>query len=322
MRASGLRCKVGAVPTPLRQALLAALPGQDRVVLRITGEDGPRFLQGLLSADLGLATPGHAIPAALLTVKGKIVSEIIVLAPAEDALWLAVPRALVDGVQAQLEGHVIMDDVVIERTEFALGLVVGEAEGQGAGPTDALVAFAATHPLAGRLVAGPAAPLAAWLAAQGDALDEREFTRRRIAEARPAWAHELVPDHFPPELGFVDAVSYTKGCYMGQEPLSRIHNRGQVNRVMVRVEGPALGSGASSEPSEPLELVIGDEVVGTWTSRVDTQGLAIVKRKHAEPGRELHTRRGERVVVRSGPLGDDPGGAGRTVTKVQLGGRR
>lgn len=307
--------------TLLRQALLAALPGQDRVVLRITGEDGPRFLQGLLSADLGLAVPGHAIPAALLTVKGKIVSEIIVLAPHEDgALWLAVPRALADAVQAQLEGHVIMDDVVIERTELALGLVVGVgAEGQGEVLPDGLLGFAATHPLAGRLVAGPAAPLAAWLAAQGDALDELEFTRRRIAEARPAWAHELTPDHFPPELGFVDAVSYTKGCYMGQEPLSRIHNRGQVNRVMVRVEGPALGSGASSEP---LELVIGDEVVGTWTSRADTQGLAIVKRKHAEPGRELHTRRGERVVVRSGPLGDDPGGAGRTVTKVQLGGRR
>lgn len=303
--------------TPLRQALLAALPGQDRVVLRITGEDGPRFLQGLLSADLGLATPGHAIPAALLTVKGKIVSEIIVLAPDEHASWLAVPAALVDAVQAQFEGHVIMDDVVIERTELALGLVVGAgAEGQGAALPDGLVGFAATHPLAGRLVAGPAAPLAAWLAAQGDPLDEHEFTLRRIAEARPAWAHELVPDHFPPELGFVDAVSYTKGCYMGQEPLSRIHNRGQVNRVMVRVEGP------ERDGREPLELVIGDEVVGTWTSRAGAQGLAIVKRKHAEPGRELHTRSGERVVVRSGPLGDDPGGAGRTVTKVQLGGRR
>jgi hypothetical protein len=307
---------VGAVPTPLRQALLAALPGQDRVVLRVTGEDGPRFLQGLLSADLDQAVPGHAIPAALLTVKGKIVSEIIVLAPHEDgALWLAVPRVLVDAVQAQLEGHVIMDDVVIERTELALGLVVGVGPETTPLP-DALAAFAVTHPLAGSLVAGPLDSLAAWLAAQGDALDEHEFTQRRIAEARPAWGHELVPDHFPPELGFVDAVSYTKGCYMGQEPLSRIHNRGQVNRVMVRVEGPEVAA------SEPLELLLGDEVVGSWTSRAGVQGLAIVKRKHAEPGRELHTRAGERVLVRSGPLGDDPGGAGRTVTKVQLGGRR
>lgn len=303
------------MPTPLRQALLAALPGQDRVVLRITGDDGPRFLQGLLSADLGLAAPGHAIPAALLTVKGKIVSEIVVLAPHEDALWLAVPRALVDAVQAQLEGHVIMDDVTIERSELALALLVGEGSETAALPAE-LVGFVATHPLAGRLVAGPLAALETWLPTQGDALDEHEFTLRRIAEARPAWGHELAPDHFPPEVGFVDAVSYTKGCYMGQEPLSRIHNRGQVNRVMVRVEGPEVAA------SEPLELLLGDEVVGSWTSRAGTQGLAIVKRKHAEPGRELHARTGERVLVRSGPLGDDPGGAGRTVTKVQLGGRR
>jgi hypothetical protein len=55
---------------------------------------------------------------------------------------------------------------------------------------------------------------------------------------------------------------------------------------------------------------------------VGERGLAIVKRKHAEPGKQLHTGEGMAVIVRSGPLGDDPGGPSRTVTKVQLGGRR
>lgn len=301
------------MPTPLRHVLLAELPGQDRVVLRVTGDDGPRFLQGLLSADLGSAEPGQAIPATLLTVKGKIVSEVLVLIVSEGELWLAIPRALVDAVQAQLEGHVIMDDVTIERLDHALALVLGEGL-----PASSHPRFTTAHPLAGSIVAGPAEPLRAWLAEQaGEAIDEPTFTAARIAQARPAWDHEITPDHFPPEVGFVDAVSYTKGCYLGQEPLSRIHNRGQVNRVMVQVDAAQAVEGQG-----PIELVIGDEVVGEWTSRAGVQGLAIVKRKHAAPGRELHTRAGVAVIVRSGPLGDDPGGQGRTLTKVQLGGRR
>ena len=75
-------------------------------------------------------------------------------------------------------------------------------------------------------------------------------------------------------------------------------------------------------PTQPIELFIGEDPVGEWTSRVGLRGLAILKRKHAEAGKRVHTAAGLDLVVRSGPLGDDPGGPGRTVTKVQLGGRR
>ncbi|MFV8756058.1 YgfZ/GcvT domain-containing protein [Nannocystaceae bacterium ST9] len=309
------------MPTPLRHVFLAEVPGQDRVLLRLTGDDAPRFLQGLLTADVGQLTVGRALPAALLTVKGKIVSEVIVLSPRDAEIWLAIPRELVDAVQAQLEGHVIMDDVVIERLDHALALVWGGSIEPSMASLAGVVSFATEHPLHGHLLVGPRTELDAWLSGQGGELvDAPTFTALRIDQARPAWGHELVPDRFPPEVGFVDAVSYTKGCYMGQEPLSRIHNRGQVNRVMVRVEAER----APDESTGSIELFLAEseDPVGEWTSRVGARGLAIIKRKHAEPGKPLRTASGVALKVSSGPLGDDPGGPGRTVTKVQLGGRR
>jgi folate-binding protein YgfZ len=208
-----------------------------------------------------------------------------------------------------------MDDVTIERLDpanHALALVWG-------GAVDASVqSFTTEYPLHGTLLVGTLDPLRTWLSGQGsEPIDDATFTTLRIEQARPAWGREVVPDRFPPEVGFVEAVSYTKGCYMGQEPLSRIHNRGQVNRVMVRVEAERAPQG-----SGPIELFIGEDPVGEWTSWAGEQGLAIVKRKHAESGKQLRTGEGIVVVVRSGPLGDDPGGPSRTVTKVQLGGRR
>ena len=311
----------------IRHALLADLPHQDRALVRLTGEDATRFLQGLLTADVGELTPGQATPAALLTIKGKIVSEIWVLAIDEDEPWLAVPAELGDVVAKQLDDHIIMDDVELERLDHACMAVW--AEGQASAPDlgpipEGLRVFRAKHPLPGLLVVGPAAALAelAGSGQVGSAADVEAFTAARIETRRPAWGHELRADRFPPEVGFVDAVSYDKGCYMGQEPLSRIHNRGQVNRVMVAVEFE--GAIASAGPVD-LRAADSDKVLGELTSWVQAgRGLAIVRRAQAKSGTELRTAPdGVALKVVTGPLGDDPGGPGRAKTAtVSLGGRR
>ncbi len=328
--------------TSLRYALLDTLPHQARRVLQVTGEDALRFLQGLLSADVGELTPGRLTPAVLLTIKGKVVSEVWVAAASEDEPWLLIPEDLADAVIASLDAHIIMDDVELEVLEGHACALVWGASGadpklpapSGAAHPGAVNVFMCTHPLAGRLLIGPPALLRSSL--EQDELesgDEVTFTRARVEQARPAWGHELAAGSFPPEIGFVDAVSYTKGCFMGQEPLSRIHNRGQVNRVMVRVRATGRPPGDTS-----VELSEGEgRVVGQWTSWVSDDvhdvhddasavtGLAIVKRKFAEPGTRL--RAGEiDVEVCSAPLGDDPGrggasGGGKSAT-VSLGGRR
>lgn len=308
---------------PVHHAVFASLPNQARALVRVTGEDALRFLQGLLTADVAELTPGRATPAALLTVKGKIVSEVWVLAVSEDEPWLAIPEELGAAVIEKLDGHIIMDDVELEPLPDHGCAIVWRDEGVLAvadvATREGVLAFEAKHPLPGVLLVGPREAIASL---GGDDIGERAdadaFTAARISHGRPAWGHELAVDRFPPEVGFVEAVSYEKGCYLGQEPLSRIHNRGQVNRVMVRVQLDALPS-----EGEAIELRAGDTEAGSLTSWNSARvGLAIVKRAHAKPGTQL--RAGDiAVTVVSGPLGDDPGRGGRTQTAtVTLGGKR
>jgi tRNA-modifying protein YgfZ len=314
------------VTATIRHALLATLPSQARAVVRVTGDDSRRFLQGLLSADVGELTPGRATAATLLTVKGKIISEVLVLAVAEDEPWLALPAEIAQAVIAKLDAHIIMDDVELEPLPDHECAIAWTDAGTltpdqlGSLPAD-VRAFTASHPLPGVVLVGSGSALAALdqtLDSIGELADADQFNAARIAHARPAWGFEIGEERFPPEVGFVDAVSYDKGCYLGQEPLSRIHNRGQVNRVMVRVTLSAL-----PDSPLPLTLEVNDVVVGELTTHVPAlDGLAIIRRVHAKPGAQL--RAGELIVtVVSPPLGDDPGRAGRQGTApMALGGRR
>jgi folate-binding protein YgfZ len=307
------------VTSPIYRALLSELPSQSRTIVRVTGDDAVRFLQGLLTADVADLAPGSAHPATLLTVKGKIVSEVWVLAVDDDERWLAVPEAIGADIIAKLDDHIIMDDVSLERLPEQACVIVWRAEPRLRAPElgslpAGVRAFEATHPLPGVLLVGPEAELRS--IGVGEPADIDAFTAARIAHARPAWGFEITPDHFPPEVGFVDSVSYEKGCYLGQEPLSRIHNRGQVNRVMVRVR---LSAPIAS--TLPIELTKDSRAAGELTSVAGQEGLAIVRRNVAQPGTKLIAGELE-VEVLTPPLGDDPGGPGRTTTAtVKLGGR-
>jgi folate-binding protein YgfZ len=328
------------VTSPIRRALLAELPSQSRTIVRVTGDDAVRFLQGLLTADVAELAPGSARAATLLTVKGKIISEVWVLAVDDEECWLAVPDSVADDIITKLDGHIIMDDVQLEPLpEQACAIVWRASAADGRGQASAadgrgqdgarlhareleplpagVRAFEATHPLPGVLLVGPESVLRT--TSLGEPADADAFTAARIAHARPAWGFEITPDHFPPEVGFVDAVSYDKGCYLGQEPLSRIHNRGQVNRVMVRVR---LSTAPSSVLSNlPIELTADSRPAGQLTSVAGLEGLAIVRRNVAHPGTRLAAGELEVEVVTQ-PLGDDPGGPSRTTTAtVKLGGR-
>lgn len=295
---------------------LDALAHQDRRLLRFAGADMRRFLQGLLSADLNTLWPGHAAPAALLTVKGKLVSEAIVLCGADESIGLAVPAEIADQVLALIDRHIIMDDVTVSLDAAQRFALVWP---ESAGASEGVARYATRHPAPGRLLVGEEAALQAALAGF-TAADENSWNLHRIAAAAPAWGHEITADSFPPEVGFVAAVSYEKGCYMGQEPLARIHARGQVNRVMVQVQAAALPSGpvTLSTPERPA--------AGRWTtwasSPAGAVGLAIVHRSLARPGAMLTAEGVGEVEVCSGPQGDDPGVPGKQrAATVQLGKR-
>ncbi|MBV1858735.1 MAG: hypothetical protein KUG77_10015 [Nannocystaceae bacterium] len=283
-------------PVAVLGASLQDLPHQHRRVLRLHGADTHRFLQGSVSADVSKGIRGRAIEATLLTVKAKIVSELIVLVQDDTTVDLLVPTDTFEAVESHLDRHIIMDEVEVSRRE---DMVVAAVWGEGLPEANGRLRWSCTHPVHGQLLVGTAQEMAGALA-DVSAADAAAFASHRVEAGAPGWGFEVTPDRFPPEVGFVGAVSYDKGCYLGQEPLARIHARGQVNRVMVRVsiEGKAKAPLALAHVDRPE--------AGTLTTVAGDVGLAVIRRSFAEAGQTL-TADGVTVTVRSGPLGDDPG---------------
>ncbi len=290
-----------------------------RRLLVLEGEDTERFLQGTVSQDVAKIEDGEARPASLLTVKGKLVSDAIMMRLGEDRYGMAVPASLADEVYANLDRHIIMDEVEVS-VDAQAALAWSSAPVQAAG----VRAFKTSYPAAGHLLIGAPAALAAALA-DAHALEDAAWARQRIEQGVPAWGFEIEAGRFPPEVGFVDSVSYDKGCFMGQEPLARIHARGQVNRVLVRVEAPA----GTTAPALPAALEHAEQgEVGQLTTVAAAGegeglvGLAVLRRKVSDRGTVV-TAGDATFSVASAPLGDDPGMGGRhTTSTVKLGGPR
>ncbi|MEM7154943.1 MAG: hypothetical protein AAF799_19000 [Myxococcota bacterium] len=307
----------------VRYALLHEIPGQSRARLRLHGPDTRRFLQGTLTADVESLREGQALAGALCTVKGKLVTEVVLLAGAsEEEVFVLVPESLGDDIAQHFDKHIIMDEVEVE-SQGSVGLALAWSTDSEAPPAiEGQAGYVTRHPAPGRLLVGDDAELRGLLAAHEDAGVEG-WNAHRVASASPAWGQEIEADFFPPEIGFVYAVSYDKGCFLGQEPLARIHARGQVNRVMVRVK-------AAAAPTEAVAIGTADKPnSGRWTTwaSVDdgVQGLAIVRRAVAEAGTPLVSVGDSPIELEvvSGPLGDDPGvGNRKRSATVKLGGRR
>lgn len=243
----------------------AIFPLADRALLEVRGGDRIRFLQGQLTHDVaGLdpAGPRSGCQALLLTAQGRIVADLHVLAR-PDELWLeteaGAPLAL-----AGAEGWVAAFGW---SGETALQLFVPAA-----------AAGAAAEAL--RAAGGPLE--AAW----GDA---RALEVLRIEAGIPRGGAELGEDVLPAEARLVErAVSFTKGCYTGQEVVARMHSRGRVGHLLVGLALPA--DGALPAPGAPL-LHDGAKV-GALTSVARSPaagaiGLGFVRSAHAEPGTEL-----------------------------------
>jgi folate-binding protein YgfZ len=277
---------------------------QARAVLRLRGPDTTRFVQGTVTADVAAVRPGFAVAAALLTVKAKIVTDLVVLPVGEGTLDLLVPAELAEEIAALLDRHIIMDQVEVERRDDVV-VAATWADDEEDAPTmhDMVTTYLARHPIPGRLIVGTQGAVAAALS-EIERATEEDFIAHRIDTETPAWGFELQAGFFPPEVGFTYAVSYDKGCFMGQEPLARLHARGQVNRTMVRVETSVQHVPATlSHPQR--------QGAGTLTSAARGRGLAIMRRTFAVEGTVLSTEDGSEVRVISGPIGDDPGLTGR-----------
>ena len=210
-----------------------------RGLLELRGADRSAFLQGMVSNDvLGLA-PGASRHAALLDSTGHILADLHVHA-FPDALVVETDAVCLTTLHKTLDKFLIMEDVALANVsdQWAVFSVLGEG-----------AALLADLPGEKRSLAFPLAPgfdlwlpiaqrEAAWkalTAAGAIPLDGNSAETLRVEAGIPAWGHELSPSILLPEAGMDDAVSYTKGCYVGQEIVARLHARGHTNRALRRV---------------------------------------------------------------------------------------
>ena len=238
---------------------LAALP--ERGVIEVGGEDRIDFLQGLISNDVTLAAPGQAVWAALLTPQGKYLADFFILADA-DRLLLDCERAQIPMLLQRLSRFRLRSKVTLRAAEeFAVHVAW-----DGAPTAQAIAAPDPRLPEAGwRLLVTTPLPTTAL---------ELDWDRHRLALGLPDGSRDLETEKTVLlEAGFdeLHGISWTKGCYMGQELTARTKYRGLLKRRLV----PVSVSGSLPAPGAPV-LRDGTEV-GTMRSGRDQSGLAVLR---------------------------------------------
>jgi folate-binding protein YgfZ len=241
-------------------------------VLRVTGRDRARFLNAMLSNDVASLEPSRGCHAMMTTAKGKIVSELFVFARKEDHLLL-VSQGDFEETLGALRKHIVSDNVTIDdvssdhaiiavegpRAKAVVGLLflpgpfpkspldlverefekftISVIQNSVTGETGYHVVVPSNEALRIRNYLVQAARGADGLPVGHDA-----WNIRRVEKGLPWYGVDFDGENFPQESRLGHAVSYTKGCFRGQETLARLENRGHVNRFLVGLapEGPSV----------------------------------------------------------------------------------
>jgi len=216
---------------------MQSVTSRPRAFIRVSGPDAEDFLQRMVSNDV---VANEHCDALLLTPKARIIAPLRIVRRAADDFLLSTEPELGDEVRTQLLRTRLAAKVEIEQEEHEAWLVLGGDEIIDERPPGAEVS-------------------------------EEELERWRIESGIPRWGREIDDRILPAEAGLDEThVSFTKGCYPGQEPIARQRHRGKVNRKLrvLDVEGRA-------EPGD--ELLYEEKKVGRVTSAVDGLALAFVR---------------------------------------------
>ena len=222
-----------------------------REFVGVSGPDAQDLLQRLVSNDVAALGVGDSCDALLLTPKARVIAPLRVLRRAADDFLVLTEPGLGETIVRQFLRARFAARVDVVPEEHTAAIAVGGSAGLPA---------AEYGPEARELI-------------DPDGLDGRrvgaeELERLRVLTGAPAWGREVDDRVLPAEAGLVErAVSLTKGCYPGQEPIARLHYRGHVNRRLRRLEIEA-----DDLPDYDAELRLGDRVVGRVTSAVHDDG--------------------------------------------------
>jgi folate-binding protein YgfZ len=211
-----------------------------RAFLRVAGPDAADYLQRMVSNDVEALAVGEACDALLLTAKARVIAPLRVLRRGEEDFLVLTEPELGDTVRTQLLRTRFAAKVEVEPEEHESWLVLGGEEVLDDRPA-------------------------------GDEVGEEELERWRIEAGIPRWGREIDEQILPAEAGLDEThISFSKGCYPGQEPIARQRYRGKVNRKLrvLDVEGDATPG---------TELLLDGKRVGRITSMVPGVALGYVR---------------------------------------------
>jgi folate-binding protein YgfZ len=236
----------------------------ETAVIRVTGEDAAAFLQGQCTADLRGVTLADAL---WLNRKGRVRAHTVIAKEADGSFLLLCPHLAAPDLIAIVTANVIADDVVATDETAAWGR---------------WIVWGASPPLtSAKVFATKRYGVAAWdvltppgAAALGEVATIAALDALRIAAGVPAVPTDCGANEFPQECGLDAWVSYTKGCYLGQEVMARIQSMGSLRRILRRVAGPVSAGQQFRSPE--------GKVGGTVRSAAGDVGLALVSVDLAE----------------------------------------
>jgi folate-binding protein YgfZ len=217
-----------------------AVARRARAFVRVSGPDAADYLQRMVSNDVEALATGEACEALLLTAKARLIAPLRILRRTADDFLLLTEPELGETVRRELLRMRFAANAEIEPEEHESWLVLGGDEVLDERPA-------------------------------GDEVSEEEFERWRIESGIPRWGSELDERILPAEAGLDEThISFTKGCYPGQEPIARQRYRGKVNRKLrvLETEGSA---------DQGTELLLDGKTVGRITSSVPGLALGYVR---------------------------------------------
>lgn len=243
-------------------------PIQNWIRIRATGSDRAKFLHNFCTNDINGLPTGHCCEAIFTDVKARVLAYAFVLAgKSSHEIWM--PAESAEGLLKHLNRYIITEDVTIELigsnyTTFAVignkAIEIAETASEQAAAFNTCqlsdhvasmcrewnqqpIVFVSVPAVSGldcwaRLTAGEAVPTGEWV-----------FDHQRICEGFPIFDQDISADNLAPEAGRnSQAISYTKGCYLGQEPIARIDAMGHVNKQIFKCEATEDSANESSAP--------------------------------------------------------------------------
>jgi folate-binding protein YgfZ len=246
----------------------------DRAVIKVAGDDARNFLNGLITTDVDRLKPGLGRFGALLTPQGKIIVDFLITeVPAGHGggFLIDCPKALAENLATKLKFYKLRAKVTVENLDLG---VLAAWDGQPAAQPDLAFADPRNEALGTRILIPEDLKQKLSDLIGAELVDAAEYEAHRIALGVPRGGLDFMySDAFPHETNMdrLAGVDFDKGCYVGQEVVSRMQHRGTARTRSVKVLLDDLS------PEAGVSVMAGDKSVGTMGSSAQGKGIALVR---------------------------------------------